>query len=112
MNKQNVDSLKEQSFEFSLHMLSYCEELKNDEKNVMANQLLKSGVEIGKLIQGLELANSRLGIAHKLNNILDNINAVEYWLRLCNESPEHPENELEPMLLQIKEIVIAEKTSI
>ncbi|MGV3587337.1 MAG: four helix bundle protein [Adhaeribacter sp.] len=102
--KENI--IVRKSFEFALSILEYTEELENNRKNVIANQLLKSGTSIGANIREAQQAESRADFIHKLKIAAKEAEETEYWLLLCHHSSGYPEvsNRLEK-LLEIKKLL-------
>lgn len=79
------------SFEFALATLCYTDELENNRKFVVANQLLKSGTSIGANIREAQHAESWADFIHKLKIVAKEAAETEYWLLLCKNSQGYPD---------------------
>ncbi|WP_363331554.1 four helix bundle protein [Flavobacterium sp. BFFFF1] len=73
--KDNVLLLK--SFEFSLNIINYAEDLQAKKKFVLANQILKSGTSIGANAKEAQNAESKKDFIHKLKIALKEADEVE-----------------------------------
>lgn len=81
------------SFEFALEIISYCEQLEERKKYIIARQLLKSGTSIGANIREAQNAESKLDFTHKLKIAAKEAEETDYWLQLCEKSPSYPSPE-------------------
>lgn len=106
MEKRN--EILELSFEFALQTVAYCELLEENRKYVIARQLLKSGTSIGANIREAQNAESKLDFIHKLKIAAKEAEETEYWLLLCNKSPNYPSSEsLLSSIISIKKLLNA-----
>lgn len=80
------------SIEFSLNLISYCEQLEKRKKYVVANQLLKAGTSIGANCFEAQNAESKADFIHKFKIAAKESEETRYWLLLCNYSKEYPDN--------------------
>lgn len=78
------------TFQFSLKIIAYTEELEKRHKYVMANQLLKSGTSIGANVREAQNAESKDDFIHKMKVAAKEADEVQYWLELCNQSKTYP----------------------
>jgi four helix bundle protein len=92
----------ELSFEFALNIIKYCEELESKKKNVIAQQMLKSGTSIGANIREAQNSESKQDFIHKLKIAAKEASEIEYWLLLCQKSESYPSPD--ELLLQINSI--------
>lgn len=81
------------TFEFALEIIKYCEVLQQDNKFVIANQLLKSGTSIGANIREAQNAESKSDFIHKFKIAAKEIEETKYWLDLCQFSENYPNTE-------------------
>lgn len=96
----------ELSFEFALQIITYCEELEEKRKYVIARQLLKSGTSIGANIREAQNAESNLDFIHKLKIAAKEAEKTEYWLLLCEKSENYPSpSDLHTSLISIKKLL-------
>lgn len=104
------------TFDFSLKIISFVEELEASKKRVISNQLLKSGTSIGANVREAQNAESKKDFIHKFKIAAKEADESMYWLELCKESPNYP---FEPILIQdltsiikvISKIIGSSKTS-
>lgn len=100
------NAILEKSFDFALDIISYCEELEGKKKYVLAKQLLKSGTSIGANIKEAQSPESRSDFIHKLKIANKEAEETEYWLMLCNMTPQYPhDEELLKNLIEIKKLL-------
>jgi len=81
------------TFQFSLEIIKYCEELELNKKFVIANQLLKSGTSIGANIREAQNAESKQDFIHKFKIAAKEIEETKYWLELCHFSENYPDTD-------------------
>jgi len=79
------------SFDFSLHIIAYCELLQSDKKFVVSNQLLRSGTSIGANVMEAQNAESKADFIHKMKIAAKEADETFYWLMLCDYSEVYPE---------------------
>jgi four helix bundle protein len=91
MERENIIVTK--TIDFSLDIIAFCEQLENNRKFVIANQLLKSGTSIGANIHEAQNAESRADFIHKVKIAAKEIEETKYWLLLCERSASYPFNE-------------------
>ncbi|MBS1772165.1 MAG: four helix bundle protein [Bacteroidetes bacterium] len=92
MKKELFDNnpLLKLSFDFSLMVIEYCEQLENNKKLVVARQLLKSGTSIGANAMEAQNAESKADFLHKMRIAAKEAEETQYWLWLCDYSPNYP----------------------
>jgi len=100
-NKRNI--IVEMSFQFSIGIIEFCEELESKKKFVIARQLLRSGTSIGANIREAQNAESKADFIHKMKISAKEIDETNYWLELCKYSKNYPVNE--DLILQLKDIM-------
>jgi four helix bundle protein len=94
------------SVEFALAVIEYCEMLEANRKFVIANQLLKSGTSIGANVREAQNAESKADFIHKIKIAAKEADETEYWLVLCEKSPNYPDPSLlKEKLNSIKNII-------
>jgi four helix bundle protein len=105
------DELKENviinlTFEFSLKIIDFCEELDGLRKFALSNQLFKSGTSIGANTREAQNAESKADFIHKFKISAKEADETEYWLLLCKHSDKLPDSsELLADLAPIKKII-------
>lgn len=80
-----TNEILEQSFHFAKEIIGLCDQLYDNRKFVMANQLLKSGTSIGANIREAQSAESRLDFIHKMKIAAKEAEETDYWLALLYE---------------------------
>ena len=104
MEKRN--EILELSIQFALYIIEFAEILESKRKFVIANQLLKSGTSIGANVFESQSAESRADFIHKLKIADKEAKETEYWILLCEKSPNYPFNEdLKTTLLSIQKLL-------
>jgi four helix bundle protein len=82
------------TLEFALEVITYTE------------QLLKSGTSIGANIRESQNAESKADFIHKMKIAAKEVDETEYWLTLCELSPNYPNpSNLRDKLLTIHKIL-------
>ena len=92
MEKRN--EVLELSFEFAIEIIKFSEVLEEHKKYIIARQLLKSGTSIGANIRESQNCESKADFIHKLKIAAKEAEETEYWLLLCQQSPNYPFNPL------------------
>jgi four helix bundle protein len=98
--KDNV--ILQQTFEFALAIITYCEELEQHRKYVISRQLLKSGTSIGANVREAQSPESKADFIHKMKIAAKEAAETEYWLLLCRQSPSYPN--CDHLILQLTSI--------
>lgn len=88
VEKENV--IIKFTFQFALDIIKYSEDLQENKKFVIANQLLKSGTSIGANIREAQNAESKADFIHKFKIAAKEIEETIYWLELCKFSDNYP----------------------
>ncbi|MBS1638398.1 MAG: four helix bundle protein [Bacteroidetes bacterium] len=78
------------TFQFSLEIISYCEQLESIKKFNLSNQLFRSGTSIGANVREAQNAESKADFIHKMKIAAKEAEETEYWLLLCQESKSYP----------------------
>lgn len=93
MDWERKNVIVELSFEFSLAIMRFAEELVLHKKFVLADQVLKSGTSIGANVAEAQSAESKRDFIHKLKVAMKEANETRYWLLLCQRSENYPFDE-------------------
>ncbi|MFO7720455.1 MAG: four helix bundle protein [Gillisia sp.] len=99
---EQKNEILELSFDFALAIIQFSELLDSDKKYVISRQLLKSGTSIGANIREAQNAHSRNDFISKCVIAMKEADETEYWLMLCERSPNYPNPE--ELLLKIVSI--------
>ena len=87
-DKENI--IVKLTFEFSLDIMDFSEELESKRKFVFANQILKAGTSIGANVSEAKNAQSKADFIHKMKISAKEADEVQYFLKLCKESKNYP----------------------
>ena len=92
MTKEKIDNnpLLKLSFEFAIQIVSYCELLELNKKDIVARQLLRSGTSIGSNSMEAQNADSKSDFIHKLKIAAKEAEETKYWLLICSLSSSYP----------------------
>jgi four helix bundle protein len=78
------------TFNFSLKIFQFTEELESKRKFNMANQLFRSGTSIGANVREAQGAESKVDFRHKCKIAYKEAEETEYWLALCKHADNYP----------------------
>lgn len=103
------------TFQFSLKIIAYTEELEGLRKYVMANQVLKAGTSIGANVREAQNAESKDDFIHKMKVAAKEADETQYWLELCNRSETYPKcgellNDLSSIIRVLSKIIGTSKS--
>jgi four helix bundle protein len=73
------------TFEFAIDIVRYSEKLDENQKYVIAKQILRSGTSIGANVKEAQNSESNRDFIHKFKIALKEADELEYWLFICNE---------------------------
>ena len=103
---ERKNAVLENSREFALLIIEFCEELEKRKKYVIAKQLLRSGTSIGANIHEAQSSESKADFIHKLKIAAKEAKETEYWFWLCKKSKNYPSPaELNDSLLSIQKLL-------
>jgi four helix bundle protein len=96
------------SFEFSLAIIDYCEQLDEGKKYIVSRQLLRCGTSIGANAMEAQNAESKADFIHKIKIAAKEADETQYWLMLCTFKNSYPDTAvLESKLIEIQKIINA-----
>ena len=104
------------TFDFALSVIDYVEQLQNEKRFVIANQLLKSGTSIGANVREAQNAESKLDFIHKFKIAAKEADETQYWLELCKRSEHYPTSDnlisqLDSIMKVLNKIISTSKLS-
>ena len=104
------------TFDFSIKIIDFCDELDGLRKFSLSNQLFKSGTSIGANAREAQNAESKADFIHKFKISAKEVEETEYWLLLCKHSNKLPDStpllaDLEPIKKIISKIIGTSKRS-
>lgn len=114
MRNDKENKIVDLTFQFSLKIIEYCEQLENQRKFVLARQILKSGTSIGANSREAQNAESKADFIHKFKVAAKEADETEYWLLLCKSSKGFPDTanllgELKIIIKIISKIISSSK---
>jgi len=78
------------TFNFSIKIIDFTEDLESRRKFNMANQLFRSGTSIGANVREAQGAESKDDFRHKCKVAYKEAEETEYWLSLCKHAKNYP----------------------
>ena len=96
------NAILKQSFDFSLKVIEYCEQLEVMKRFIMANQLFKSGTSIGANCMEAQNAERKADFIHKMKIAAKEAEETQYWLMLYERATNYPD--CKPLLDKLEEI--------
>ena len=78
------------TFNFSLDIIDFVQQLKHQKDWDLASQLFRSGTSIGANVWEAQNAESPKDFVHKFKIAAKESDETEYWLALCKESKHLP----------------------
>lgn len=94
MQKSLIDAnpILKLSFDFSLLVIEYCEQLDHKKKFIISKQLFRSGTSIGANCFEAQNAESKADFIHKMKLAAKEADETQYWLMLCEHAKEYPDS--------------------
>jgi four helix bundle protein len=87
LNSKPANDLKDRSYDFSLKVISLCDELPQKKSAwVIAGQLIRAATSIGANIVEVKASSSRLEFKKFFEIALKSANETVYWLSLLQDS--------------------------
>lgn len=84
MEKDNI--IVNLTFQFSLDIIAFTEQLEQNKKYNLANQLFRSGTSIGANVREAQGCESKADFIHKMKVAYKEAEETRYWLELCLQS--------------------------
>lgn len=94
---QRENTIVQLTFDFSLQIISFCEELNRMKKFDLSRQLFKAATSIGANTMEAQNAESKMDFIHKFKVASKEANETVYWLLLCQHANDLP---FDPKLLE------------
>jgi four helix bundle protein len=113
----SVNVILEKVLDFSIDIVSFCEELEKNRKFVISRQLLKSGTSIGANVYEAQFPESREDFIHKMKVAIKEASETRYWLLLCERCKNYPEpkslkNKVDEIIKILSKIILTSKQQI
>jgi four helix bundle protein len=80
------------TFQFALGIIKFSEQLREQKRFTLADQVLRAGCSIGANVREAQRAESKADFVHKLKVAIKEAEETEYWLDLCNFSENYPKS--------------------
>lgn len=106
MKKEFIDGnpLLRLTFDFSVMIIGYCEQIEELRKYVLARQLMRSGTSVGANAMEAQNAESKADFIHKIKIAAKEADETQYWLLLCQHASAHGYPDCEELLCKLDEI--------
>ncbi|MDR2815095.1 MAG: four helix bundle protein [Proteiniphilum sp.] len=88
MERSNV--IVDMTLSFALDIIAFTDQLNENKKFVIGQQLLKSGTAIGANVKEAQNCESKADFIHKLKIAAKEADETEYWLILCQHAKDYP----------------------
>ena len=116
-NEFSSNAIINLTFNFSLAIIDFCDELDSLKKFALSNQLFRSGTSIGANAREAQNAESKADFIHKFKISAKEVEETEYWLLLCKHAKSLPDAsqllaDLEPIKKIISKIIGTSKRSL
>jgi four helix bundle protein len=103
---KQFEELQERTRRFALRIIKLFRSLpKTDEARILGKQVLRSGTSIGANYCAACRARSRAEFVAKLGIVLEEADETAFWLELMRDSRIFPEEKLEEIVHEAKELV-------
>lgn len=94
------------SFDFSLLVIDYCEQLDERRKFIISKQLFRSATSIGANCFEAQNAESRADFIHKMKLAAKEADETQYWLMICEHAKDYPDSKfLLEKLIDITKVI-------
>ncbi len=114
LQKQNL--IVQLSFDFAVHIISFCATLDSLKQWSLSNQLLRAALSIGANVREAQNAESKADFIHKIKIAAKESEEAAYYLELCAASPLLPNpdtylNEIQSICRVLTRIITTAKSS-
>ena len=102
--KSKLD-MKRRAYDFALCIIKLVDSLPvGGSSNILGSQLIRSATSIGANIIEAQAASSRKDFKNFLSYALKSANETKFWLGLLRDSNKKPASEINPLLIEVKEL--------
>ncbi len=105
MRNDKKNLIVDLTFEFSIKIIAFSEEIRALNRFEMASQIFRSGTSIGANIREAQNAESKADFIHKFKISAKEADELYYWLKLCKASVFYP-NPAEELFEELKSITL------
>ncbi len=104
MNLKAIENnpIVKHTLEFALMINAFTPKIRQLQNWDLAKQLFKSGTSIGANIWEAQDGESKADFIHKLKIAAKEANETQFWLILCDQTPNYPD--CKPLLAKLEEI--------
>ena len=100
------NACRDKAYEFALDIVKFCRRNNSDRTMYsLIQQILRSGTSVGANIEEAQQAQSKKDFASKFSIAVKEAYETRYWLRIFRDTKLIDENELNPLLIKIDEII-------
>ncbi len=103
MEKKNP--IKDKSYSFALKIIALYRQLIANNEYVIGKQIVRSGTSIGANVEEALHGQSKRDFIAKLSISLKEAHETNYWLRLLRDSSLLDVSYVQPLLLEINELI-------
>jgi four helix bundle protein len=97
--------IKRRAYDFALSAIKLVDSLPRDGSgSIIGHQLIRSATSIGANIIEAQAASSRKDFKNFLSHSLKSANETKFWLGLLRDSNKKPASEINPLLIETKEL--------
>ncbi len=101
-----ADEMRKRTKAFSLAIISLITDFPDAlVANRIADQLVRCGTSVGANYRAVSRARSKADFINKLNIVLEEADESLFWLEITGESNILPYNKLNPLKIEINEII-------
>jgi four helix bundle protein len=102
---KDLENLKDRTKQFALRIIKlYCALPKKTESLIIGKQVLRCGTSVGAQFREGIHAKSKNDLISKLDGSLQELEETQYWLELLIESGIVPQQKLDPLYKEFKEL--------
>lgn len=98
--------IREKSYIFAVDIVKFCLKVQKEKREyVVTKQLLRSGTSIGANVEEGQQPQSRADFTSKMSIALKEAYESRFWLRLVRDCGLAMPREVEPLLVQVDELI-------
>lgn len=90
MRSDKPNLIVDLTFQFSIDLIPFVEDLESQRKYVIAKQLLASGTSVGANTSEAQNAESKKDFIHKFKIAAKEADESIYWLKICKQNMRPP----------------------
>jgi four helix bundle protein len=98
-------AIKEKSYDFALHIVKLCMQLRDNRNFEIAGQLLKAGTSIGANVEEALAGQSRKDFFAKMSISSKEAREARYWLRLIRDAEILDKQQTQELIDECEELI-------